>query len=83
MVLDRQTGTYWLGFTLGAFMMLLTVLAFERLTAQPDPSAVLMPANVIQAYNQGLSDALKTNPPSKELDAVCLDLWTEKQGEKK
>ena len=83
MVLDRQTGTYWLGFTLGAFMMLLTVLAFERITAKPDPSAVLMPANVIQAYNQGLSDALKTNPPSKELDAICLDLWTEKQGEKK
>jgi hypothetical protein len=44
-----------------------------------------MPANVIQAYNQGLADALKTNPPSRDLDSVCLDLWTEKQnlGEKK
>jgi hypothetical protein len=44
-----------------------------------------MPANVIQAYNQGLADALKTNPPSRDLDSVCLDLWAEKQplGEKK
>jgi hypothetical protein len=80
---DRQNGTYWLGAFFGAFVMLLTVLAFERITAKPDPSAVLMPTNVIQAYNQGLSDALRTNPPSKELDSVCLDLWTEKQGAKK
>lgn len=82
---DLRKGTYWWGFALGALCMLLVVLVIDRLTISPDPSAVLMPANVIQAYNQGLSDALKTNPPSRDLDSVCLDLWTEKQhlGEKK
>lgn len=79
----NQNGTYWLGAFFGAFVMLLAVLIFDRLTDTPDPSSVLMPANVIQAYNQGLSDALRTNPPSKDLDAVCLDLWTENQGVKK
>lgn len=80
---DLRKGTYWWGFSLGALCMLLVVLVIDRLTTGPDPSAVLMPANVIQAYNQGLADALKTNPPSRDLDSVCLDLWTEKQGAKK
>lgn len=85
MELDLRKGTYWLGFSLGLLIMLLIVLVIDRLTDDPDPSAVLMPTNVIQAYNQGLSDALKTNPPSRDLDSVCLELWSEKQplGEKK
>lgn len=39
----------------------------------------IMPTNVIQAYNQGLRDALRTNPVSMELEMVCLELWANKQ----
>jgi len=39
----------------------------------------IMPTNVIQAYNHGLKDALRTNPVSMELEMVCLELWANKQ----
>ena len=74
-----QNGTYWSGFALGMFSMLLVVLIFDRLTQQPDPSQLTMPKDVVQAYNMGLKDAMKTNPPSLELEQTCLNMWAEKQ----
>ena len=70
---------FWMGTLFGSLMMLLTVLAYDRMTARPDPSAVDMPADIVSAYRMGLKDALKTNPPNMELEAVCMELWANKQ----
>lgn len=59
--------------------MLLTVLAYDRLTQSLEPPVVQMPHDVITAYNMGLRDAIKTNPPSAELEQACVTLWTSKQ----
>jgi hypothetical protein len=33
--------------------------------------------DVIDAYQQGRADALKTNPPSEQLERVCVGLWAD------
>jgi len=38
-----------------------------------------MPKDIIASYNTGVKDALKTNPPSLSLEAVCMELWAKKQ----
>jgi hypothetical protein len=74
-----QNGTYWSGFVLGLFSMLFLVLAIDRMTDKPEPSQLTMPKDIVQAYNMGLKDAMKTNPPSLELEQTCLNMWAEKQ----
>jgi hypothetical protein len=56
-------------------MVLLTVLAHDRLIPEPTP----IPQDIITAYNTGVKDALKTNPPSLRLEAVCMELWANKK----
>lgn len=36
-------------------------------------------AALIAAYDQGKSDALRTNPVSMDLEMVCLNLWSNAQ----
>ena len=74
-----QNGTYWSGFFLGMMVMLLVVLILERLNDSPDPSAVNMPRDVVEAYRMGVKDAMKTNPPSLELEQVCMNMWADRQ----
>lgn len=66
---------FWMGAMLGGLMVLLTVLAYDRLVPDPTP----MPHDIIAAYNTGVKDALKINPPSLRLEAVCMELWAKKQ----
>lgn len=33
----------------------------------------------VAAYERGLKDALKTSPPSMDLEMVCVSLWANKQ----
>jgi hypothetical protein len=74
-----QNGSYWLGAALGAMVMLLIVLIVERNTEAPMPSATTMPRDVVEAYRMGLKDALRTNPPSLELEQTCVNMWANKQ----
>jgi hypothetical protein len=74
-----QNGTYWSGFVLGLFSMLFLVLAIDRMTDSPDPSQLTMPKDIVQAYNMGIKDALKTNPPSLDLEQTCVSMWADKQ----
>jgi hypothetical protein len=37
------------------------------------------PLAVIASYNKGRQDALKTSPPSFELEETCLEVWANKQ----
>ena len=66
---------FWMGALLGGLMVLLTVLAYDRLIPEPNPT----PQDIITAYNAGSKDALKTNPPSLSLEAVCMELWANKK----
>lgn len=76
-----QNGTYWTGAALGAMVMLLVVLIIDRLSHTPEqmPSSLMMPKDVVEAYRMGLKDAIKTNPPSLELEQVCMNMWAERQ----
>jgi hypothetical protein len=74
-----QNGTYWSGFVLGLFSMLFLVLAIDRMTDRPEPSQLTMPKDIVQAYNMGIKDALKTNPPSLDLEQTCVNMWANKQ----
>jgi hypothetical protein len=69
---------FWLGAVFSAVTTLLIVLSLNRLFASPNPSAVDMPKDVITAYNMGIKDALRTNPPSNDLEMSCLELWGKK-----
>lgn len=74
---NLRQGTYWLGAFFGALVMLLCALIVDRLTDEPYP--VQMPKNIIDAYNMGIKDALRTNPPSMELEQTCVNMWAGKQ----
>jgi hypothetical protein len=74
-----QNGTYWSGFVLGMFSMLFLVLAIDRMTSESGPSQLTMPKDVVEAYRMGIKDALRTNPPSLELEQTCLNMWADKQ----
>lgn len=69
---------FWTGAIFGGLMMLLTVLAYDRLTSAPYQVSAFVPQDIIVAYNTGARDALKTNPPSMDLEATCLSLWANK-----
>ena len=71
---NKQWG---LGLVVGITLTTLIAISINKM--QPVPSAVDMPRDVIQAYNMGLKDALKTNPPSMNLEQVCVNLWANKQ----
>jgi len=60
-------------------VVLTTLIAIGISKMQATSPAVDMPKDVIEAYNMGLKDALKTNPPSMDLEQVCVNLWANKQ----
>jgi|LakMenEpi03Aug12_release.lakeMendotaPanAssembly.Ray.scaffolds.fasta_scaffold2613081_1 hypothetical protein len=76
---DLKTEPFWMGAVFGIVTTILVVLSLDRIFATPDPSAVNMPKDIIQAYNMGHKDALKTNPAGLELEQACLELWANKQ----
>lgn len=78
--LDKKPAlpNFFAGIVFGA----LFVLAAQRLFApEPElPTIQKTPASsIVEAYRMGLTDALKTNPVSMELEHTCLELWTNKQ----
>ena len=70
---------FWVGAMFGMFLMLLIVLVYNKLTEYPQPSQLTMPKDVVQSYNMGLKDALRTNPPSLDLEQTCVNMWADKQ----
>jgi hypothetical protein len=76
-----QNGSYWMGAALGAMVMLLVVLIVDRLNdkAEQIPTSLMMPKDVVEAYRMGLKDAMRTNPPSLELEQTCMNMWADRQ----
>jgi hypothetical protein len=64
----------------GFAMGILVCLAYDRLTDAPViVKQRITPTDIIDSYNRGRTDALKTNPVSMELEQSCLEIWTNKQ----
>lgn len=64
----------------GFAMGILVCLAYDRLTEAPViVKQRITPTDIIDSYNRGRTDALKTNPVSMELEQSCLEIWTNKQ----
>ena len=73
---------HWPALAVGAVFGALFVLAMQRLFA-PEPELTNIqrtPASqIIEAYKAGVEDAYRTNPPSWQLEEVCLEVWANKQ----
>jgi hypothetical protein len=71
---------FMMGAVVGVVATALIAIGMNKLhRAQMPQSYVEMPKDIIQAYNMGLKDALKTNPPSWDLEQTCLNMWADKQ----
>jgi hypothetical protein len=60
-------------------IVLTSLIAIGMSKMKGDPKQDLIPKNIIDAYNQGLKDALRLNPVSWDLEQACLTIWANKQ----
>jgi hypothetical protein len=73
--MDKQ---WALGLAVGVVLTSLIAIGINKMRANEPPMEIL-PKTVIEAYNMGLKDALKTNPPSMDLEQTCVNMWADKQ----
>ena len=69
---------FTMGGVVGGVAVALIFIGINKMQAN-DPSKDMMPQDIIQAYNMGLKDALKTNPASWDLEQTCLNMWANAQ----
>ena len=74
---DRQT--FWNGFAIGATLVALVSLSASKVMGRYATTPEGLPEGYIQAYKVGVKDALKTNPPSWQLEETCLEVWANKK----
>ena len=67
-----------LGVVVGVVLTSLIAISISKMRVN-EPPMEMMPRDIIQAYNMGLKDALKTNPPSMDLEQTCVNMWADKQ----
>jgi hypothetical protein len=68
------------GFAIGAVSAIIGTLVTYRLMDEPVQTVTnVTPDQIIQAYNRGIDDALRTNPASWALEQSCLELWANQQ----
>ena len=72
---NKQWG---LGVLVGVVLTSLVAIGINKMTSN-EPPMHMMPKDIIEAYNMGLKDALKTNPASWDLEQTCLNMWADKQ----
>ena len=71
---------FTMGVVVGVVATALIAVGVSKLHKEQMPqSYVEMPKDIIEAYNTGLKDALKTNPASWDLEQTCLNMWADKQ----
>jgi hypothetical protein len=80
---DLTNEQFLSGLLIGAVFTLLTVLGLEKLFGKDVPMyttvSAIVPTDVIDAYNKGISDALETNPSNAQLEVTCAALWFQQQ----
>ena len=73
-----ENNKYWgLGVVTGVVLTSLIAIGLAKMRVEPPE--VPMPQTVIDAYNLGIKDALRTNPPAPDLEDACLALWAKQQ----
>ena len=72
---NKQWG---LGVLVGVVLTSLIAIGINKMTSN-EPPMHMMPKDIIEAYNMGLKDALRTNPPSMDLEQVCVNMWANTQ----
>ena len=78
--MSTEKSAFWRGVMIGGVFALLTSVAAGRLfETRVVEVASIIPQDVIEAYNTGRTDALRTNPVSADLEMTCLELWDRKQ----
>lgn len=78
--MSTEKSAFWRGILVGgAFMLLTSVAAGRLLDSRVVEVASIIPQDVIEAYNKGRTDTLRTNPVSADLEMTCLELWNRKQ----
>ena len=73
-----ETKQWSLGVLVGVVLTSLIAIGISKMKSNEPPMEIL-PKSVIEAYNMGLKDAIKTNPPSMELEQTCVNMWANKQ----
>ena len=73
-----ETKQWSLGVLVGVVLTSLIAIGISKMKPNEPPMEIL-PKTVIEAYNMGLKDAIKTNPPSMELEQTCVNMWANKQ----
>lgn len=66
------------GVLIGGVAIALIIMGFQKMFSLR-PTENILPQSIVEAYNMGLKDALRTNPVSPQLDEVCLNLWAGRQ----
>jgi len=74
----NESQQWGLGVVVGVVLTSLIAIGISKMRAT-EPPMEIMPRDIIQAYNMGLKDALKTNPPSMDLEQTCVNMWADKQ----
>ena len=69
---------WMLGVIVGVVLTSLIAIGLSKMKVN-EPPMHMMPKDIIQAYNMGLKDALRTNPASWDLEQTCLNMWADKQ----
>jgi hypothetical protein len=70
---------WMLGVITGVTITTLIAIGINQMSRQQNPASYVdMPKDIIESYNMGIKDALRTNPPSNDLEMVCLELWGKK-----
>jgi hypothetical protein len=76
--MSEGTRQWMLGVIVGVVLTSLIAIGLSKMKT-PEPLMHMMPKDIIQAYNTGLKDALRTNPASWDLEQTCLNMWADKQ----
>lgn len=76
--MTEENKQWALGVVVGVVLTSLIAIGISKIKPI-EPPTQMMPKDIIEAYNQGLKDALKTNPPSMNLEQTCVNMWSDKQ----
>lgn len=78
--MSTEKSAFWRGIMVGGVLMLLTSVVVGQLFGTRVANVVpIIPQDIINAYNKGRTDALRTNPVSADLEMTCLAIWDGKQ----
>lgn len=75
--IEEKLAVWAFGVAVGA----LAVMTIDRITEEPRAieREAARAQELIDMYQRGRKDALRTNPVSMELEEACLSVWSSKQ----